>query len=470
MGDSVAYCLSAGLGLYGNPKIAKEAWKFAIQNITYFLLAALTYLLVMYIADTYDHQQDFRRWKNIARLIMSGIIGTLVVIILFFFPLGSFFGRTQLIIQAPTFIGLLVLWRYVFSALALPQRIQKRVLIVGAGNCGHRILEAIRRRPRSGLTAIGFIDDDPRKIDTEIDGLPVMGNSAHIPDIVHRHHVSLIVVAITYEKTPALINTLTKISWNGCQLTDMPSFYEILSGKVPIEHISDIWFYLNSMQINRMYYRHLKRLFDLGLAFTGLALNLPLFLFIGLAIRLDSPGPIFFRQERLGQDGKPFQILKFRTMIQEAEQNGPQWTYENDFRITRIGWVLRRMRLDELPQLLNILKGEMSFIGPRPERKFFIQEFQKPVLDLRLGRRRDDSPGRMVQYGFKEKIPFYSYRLMVKPGLTGWAQVMYPYASSLEQTREKLQYDLFYIKNMGFFLDMAILLKTMRIVLFGRGR
>jgi lipopolysaccharide/colanic/teichoic acid biosynthesis glycosyltransferase len=195
-----------------------------------------------------------------------------------------------------------------------------------------------------------------------------------------------------------------------------------------------------------------------------------LFIFISLAIKLDNPGPVFFQQERLGQDGKPFQILKFRTMVQDAEQNGAQWASDNDQRVTRAGRVLRRLRLDELPQLLNILKGDMSFIGPRPERRIFIQEFQELVPKLRPGRRSSDGPGKQIQCGFKEQIPFYSYRLMVKPGLTGWAQVMYPYASSLEQTWEKLQYDLYYIKNMGFFLDILILLKTMRIVLFGRGQ
>jgi len=354
--------------------------------------------------------------------------------------------------------------------LALPQRLQQQLLIVGAGNCGRRILEAIHHRPRSGLTVIGFIDDNPRKICTKIDGQPVLGNSDQIPEIVHRHKVNIIVVAITHEKSPALINVLTKVAWNGCQLIDMPGFYEFLTGKVPIEHISDTWFYLNSMQVKRMYYRHLKRLFDLGLSFIIFVMTLPLFLLIGLAIKLDSRGPIIFCQERLGQDGNPFQILKFRTMINDAEENGPKWASDNDFRITRVGRVLRKLHLDELPQLLNILNGEMSFIGPRPERYVFIREFQRVLPELRPGRRKDDALEKMVACGFKEKIPFYSYRLMVKPGLTGWAQVMYPYASSLEQTREKLQYDLFYIKNMGFFLDMAIILKTLRIALLGRGK
>lgn len=468
-GDSVVYSLSLLLALYGNPKIDLEPWKFAATHSTSLLLVGLTYVLVLYIADAYDYQQDYRRWSNIAQLILSGLVGTLAVIVLFYFPLGAFVGRTLLIIQAAVFIGLLVLWRLTFSALALPQRLQRRVLIVGAGGCGQRIIEALCRRPRSGLKALGFIDDDPGKIGTEIAGLPVFGNSAQIHEIVHHHKANLVVVAITHQKSSSLIKALTKIYWNGCQLMDMPSLYEFLSGKVPIEHISDSWFYLNSIKNKKIYYQHLKRLFDLGLAFIGLALGWPLFLLSALAIKVDSPGPIFFQQERLGKDSKPFKILKFRTMFQDAERLGPQWASSKDPRITRVGRVLRKLRLDELPQLLNILRGDMSFIGPRPERKVFIEEFQKLVPDWRPKQSPGESSNGMVQCGFKEKIPYYSYRLMVKPGLTGWAQVMYPYVSSLEQTREKLQYDLYYIKNMGFFLDLAIIFKTVRIVFFGRG-
>ena len=468
-GDFVAYCLSVLLGLYVNPKVGPEIGKFVSHHFTALSLVGLTYLLVLYIANQYDYQQDFRRWSNIAQLIFSGLIGTLTVIVLFYFPLGAFIGRTLLIIQASGFIGLLLIWRCTFSALALPQRLKRKVLIVGAGKSGRQILDAIRRWPWGGLTPIGFIDDQPGKIGSEIDGLPVMGDSAQLLEIVRQQPNLAVVVAVTHEKSPSLISALNRISWEGCQLIDMPSLYEFLEGKVPVEHISDTWFYLNCIQANKLYYRHLKRLFDLGLVFLALASIWPLFFLIGLAIKLDSHGPIFFRQERLGLDGNPFQILKFRTMIQEAEQCGPQWACEADPRITRVGRVLRKMRLDELPQLLNILRGDMSFIGPRPERQVFIRKFQEPVPDLRPGRRADDPPGELVLSGFKENIPYYSYRLLVKPGLTGWAQVMHPYSSSLEQTQEKLQYDLYYLKNMGFFLDLAILLKTIRIVLFGRG-
>jgi exopolysaccharide biosynthesis polyprenyl glycosylphosphotransferase len=469
-GDAVVFSLSVSLAIAVNPKIGPKLGNFAATNMWPLVLVGLTYVLVLYIGNTYDYQRDYRRWSNIAQLIVSGLTGTLVVIILFYFPLGAFIGRTLLIIQATTFVWLLVLWRFTFSALALPEHLQRRVLIVGAGGSGQRILEALRHRPRSGLTALGFIDDDPEKFGAEIAGLPVLGNSAQLPEIVHHHTVKLVVVAITHEKSSSLIKVLTKIYWNGCQLIDMPSFYEFLSGKVPVEHISDTWFYINSLQTKKLYYRHLKRLLDLGLAIVALALSWPLFLLIGLAIKLDSRGPVFFRQERLGQDGKPFEILKFRSMFQNAEQLGPQWASRNDLRVTRVGKILRKWRLDELPQLLNIVKGDISCIGPRPERKFFIDEFQKLVPDLRPVVLPGESNSRLVQCGFKEKVPYYSYRLMVKPGLTGWAQVMFPYASSLAQTQEKLQYDLYYIKNMGFFLDLAILFKTIRIVLFGRGR
>ena len=468
LGDVGAYLVAVITGLALNPKVMSP-WPFLVQNQLSFLLMGLTYLLVFYIADLYDHQQDFRRWGNIARLIFSTWIGTLALILIFYFPFGAFIGRILLLIQTAILTGLLVLWRWSFSAIALPQRLKRKLLIVGANRAGRSILEAIKKRPGFGLEVVGFVDDDPQKAGTVMEGVPVVGDPNRLEQLLIQHQVSLVVVAAPYDGSSPLTNILAKTCWTGCQRLDMSSFYEFLTGKVPIEYISDVWLYLYGLQTHRLYYRHLKRIIDLGLAVLGLILICPLLMVIALAIKLDSPGPVFFRQERLGQYGNPFQILKFRTMRQDAEQSGPQWARENDRRVTRVGKILRKLRLDEWPQLINILKGDMSFIGPRPEREIFIQEFQTPTPDLRRGRRAGDPPEALVHLGFKERIPHYSYRLLVKPGLTGWAQVMFPYAASLDESQEKLKYDLYYIKNMGLFLDLAILLKTVRIVLFGRG-
>jgi lipopolysaccharide/colanic/teichoic acid biosynthesis glycosyltransferase len=245
--------------------------------------------------------------------------------------------------------------------------------------------------------------------------------------------------------------------------------FEHLAGRLPIDHLSDVWLLFNGLNKNKMYCRHLKRVIDLIVAGVLLVTHSFLLVLIAALVKLDSRGPVFYLQEREGYEGRPFKLIKFRTMIKDAEFNGPQFATENDPRITRVGLILRKFRLDELPQLFNVLKGEMSIVGPRPERETFSREFQELMPMNRVGRRANDPPGKMIACGVKEKIPYYSHRLLVKPGITGWAQVMYPYAASLEQTKEKLEYDLFYVKNIGFFLDMAILLKTVRIVLFGRG-
>lgn len=451
-----------------NPKISLGKFTL-IDNLWEIILAGVTYFLVLYIADLYDYQQDFRRWPNIGRLLFAILVGTITIIVLFYFPTGTFLGRWQLLIQTGCFTALLITWRWLFSSLALPRRLKRQILIIGAGKAGRRLLEAVRRRQHSGLEVMGFIDDDPKKLGTEIDGVPVLGTSADIQAIHKKYQVKLLVLAITHEKSQQLLKELTRIGWNGCQVLDMPSFYEYLANKVPIDHISDIWLFLNSLRPHQLYYRHLKRLMDLALSITGFLITAPLFLLIAILIKLEDGGPVFYIQERLGQDGKPFNLIKFRTMKPDAEANGPQWAADQDKRVTRIGRRLRQYRLDELPQLINVISGDMSLIGPRPEREVFIQEFIEPV-----------SICRQVQYGnlavpllideIREKIPYYSYRLLVKPGITGWAQVMYPYTSSLEETKEKLQYDLYYIKNMSFFLDLAILLKTIRIVIFAQGR
>ncbi len=467
-GDVCLLALSVMLALVLSPKVEDPWHLFVVHKLSFFLMS-FVYLAVNYIADLYDYQKDYRRWWNIAQVFAAASIGALANIVIFYFPLGVFVGRLVLLIQASSFVVFLTLWRALFSSLALPTRLQKKLLIVGAGSCGIRILQALRNRPFCGYKALGFVDDDPQKIGTVVGGLPVLGDSGRLAELVDRHPLDSVVVAITHEKSPQLINILTRISWSGTEVVDMPSMFEHLAGRLPIDHLSDVWLLFNGLNKNKMYCRHLKGVIDLIVAGVLLVTHSFLLVLIAILIRWDSRGPIFYRQERQGYEGRPFKLIKFRTMINDAEFNGPQFATENDPRITRVGRILRKFRLDELPQLFNVLRGEMSIVGPRPEREMFSREFQEMVAMSRLGRRATDPPGKMIACGIKEKIPYYSHRLLVKPGITGWAQVMYPYAASLEQTKEKLEYDLFYVKNIGFFLDMAILLKTVRIVLFGRG-
>jgi exopolysaccharide biosynthesis polyprenyl glycosylphosphotransferase len=469
-GDICILLVSLMVGFFLNPKIYADSWRYVNAFKLHFIPMCLVYLVVNYIADLYDYQQDYRRWWNIAQVFIAGLIGALANIVIFYFPLGKFVGRTALVLQASSYTVFMVLWRYTFSSLALPERLKRRLLIVGAGSSGSRILKALRNRPRFGLEVQGFVDDDPQKVGSMIEDLPVLGKSSQLQELVSKYRVDLVVVAITHEKSQQLINTLTRVSWNGIEVVDMPNFYEHLAGKLPIDHLSDVWLLFNSLNKNKLYCRHLKRFMDLMVAGVLLVTHAPLLALIAAAVKWDSRGPVFYRQERLGYEGRPFSLIKFRTMIQDAEKfNGPQWATEDDPRVTRVGHVLRKFRLDELPQLINVFKGEMSIVGPRPEREMFIREFQELLPSNRFGRRTTDPPGTVISCGVKEKLPYYSHRLLVKPGITGWAQVMYPYASSLGETKEKLQYDLFYVKNIGFFLDMAILLKTVRIVLFGRG-
>ena len=469
-GDAVMFGLSVPIGFALSRRTLESPWFFLDLFTFPLILMGLTYVVVLYVANLYDHYQDFRRRENISQIILSSLIGTLVVIIAFTLPARHLISRGFVEWQGVAFVWLLVLWRYGFSAIALPLRLQRKVLIIGAGGSGQAILTSIKRHRNSGLVVAGFLDDNLQLIDTSIDGVPVLGNTGQLDEVIGQYKVGMVVVAITHEKSSRLLNNLVRLSFMGVQVIDMPSLYEFLAGKIPTDHISDVWLLFHSLNRAKVHYRPFRRLIDLVSAALGLAFTWPLWILIAAAIKTDSRGPVFFRQERLGKDGEPFHILKFRTMITDAESNGPQFACRSDPRITRVGRFLRKWRLDEMPQLYNILKGEMSFIGPRPEREVFIREFQQMVPDLREGRRPTDPEGVPVLCGYREYIPYYSYRLLVKPGITGWAQVMHSYSATLEETKEKLQYDLYYIKNMSWFLDLAILLKTIRIVLFGWGR
>jgi lipopolysaccharide/colanic/teichoic acid biosynthesis glycosyltransferase len=428
-------------------------------------------LLVIYISDLYDKYKDYRDFENISRIIFAVWVGMMLGWLAIRFSRDLYLDRSFIEWHALCFSGLLIFWRYLFSALALPQRLRRRVLIIGAGDSGQRIQQTIQERPNNGVELVGFVDDDPQKAGLRLHGVPVLGASDILTDLIERHKIDLVVLAIIREKSPKLLKTLSHLSFNHCELVDMPTMYEHLAKKIPLDYISDHWLFLHSIYRSKYYYRHIKRLTDLVMAVAGLLLAAPLFPFLALAIKLDSPGPVFFRQPRLGQNNKSFSIFKFRTMVNAAPDAEPRWAEKGDPRITRVGWFLRKSRLDEVPQLINVAKGEMSLIGPRAEWDVFARMSLEPETKYRPGRRAGDPPGYMVPEGEIERVPYYSFRSVVKPGITGWAQVMNPLAgSSLAELQEKLAYDLYYIKNISLFLDLAILLKTILIVLIGRGK
>jgi exopolysaccharide biosynthesis polyprenyl glycosylphosphotransferase len=469
-GDVFVFSLSVFLGyMLGSPIRWGEL--FLEEHTVQVVILCLLYILILYIGELYNYYLDFRERENIGQVILWSLAAAVVTLVTFCYSTPNLLPRHFMEWQALAFIWLLVGWRYLFSALALPLRLKRKVIIVGAGCSGRRILAAIRQRPHAGIEPVGFVDDGPTMAGTTIEGLEVLGDSRSLESLVTQNKVKMVVVAITHEKSSDLVNTLADLSFNGYQVTDMPSLFETLAGKVPTEHISDAWLLFHGLNKSKMYYRHFKRVLDMAAALVGLSITWPLFVLFAAAIKLTSPGPVFFRQQRLGLHGNPFTIFKFRTMVQDADKESPRWAAHGDTRVTRVGRCLRWFRLDELPQLVNILQGDMSLIGPRAEWDVFACNSIEKIVTMRPGRRAGDPPEIMIPCGSKERIPYFSFRTIIPPGITGWAQVMFPMAGSSPQDLEtKLQYDLYYIKNMSFLLDLVILLKTIRIVLLGKGK
>ncbi|RIK42592.1 MAG: sugar transferase [Chloroflexi bacterium] len=348
----------------------------------------------------------------------------------------------------------IALWRYAYTLLSNIYRpFSHRILILGQGKRGQAIAQVLQQERHLNYTVLGYLADCDGGEASESDagrhlgGLPVLGKAADLLRLVREQRVHQVVVAIERSLETDLFHLLVECQANGVAVVWMPDLFEKVCRKIPIEHIDPAWG-LHAMQEKPIFSRlqqSAKRLCDLllcVLAFPAFLLILPL---LALAIRLDSPGSIFYRQIRCGRGGKPFAIFKFRTMVVNAEQNGEaRWASKDDARITRVGRFLRKTRLDELPQVLNILSGEMSFVGPRPERPEFVAKLE-------------------------QEIPFYRTRLTVKPGLTGWAQINYEYGNSVEDARTKLEYDFYYVRYWSLWLDLYILFRTVSTVIQFKG-
>lgn len=316
-----------------------------------------------------------------------------------------------------------MLWRWFFEKNLVTH--QKNLLLVGQSQENNELADYFKKYPQVGYRLAFYLREKK---------LP---SSEKIREIINQYQIQAIIIAPPKGGRKILRILLSQIS-QGIEIEDSLSACEKFLFKIPLEKIEELWL-ASILSQDKSAYEATKRPLEFLAAFVLLILLFPLFVLIALAIKLDSKGPAIYQQKRVGKNNQIFTLYKFRTMIKEAEKFGPQWAKENDPRITRVGKILRVSHLDELPQLINILKGELSFVGPRPERPEFVEKL-------------------------KEKIPYYQLRHLVKPGVTGWAQVNYRYASSLKDTQEKLRYDFFYIKNRSFVLDFLIILKTLKLI------
>ena len=387
--------------------------------------------------DDFNYQGDTLLRASVLSVIMTAFL-------VYIFHAGTDFSRKVLLIHGPMNLVFLGLWHYLFGRILALRGFQRNVLVIGAGWAGRTVLKELERFPARGFNVIGFIDDG-KELFEEVEGLQVVGHSTDIDRLVGERGVNMIVLAITHERDELILRALQECEWKGVRVMSMPSLYEKLTGKVPVKHINRYWLtFFHNHAVEHPVYANAQRYINAVLALVGLTIALPLFPLVVFLIWLEDRGPIFYSQKRVGQNDRPFTLYKFRTMTVDAENGQAQWAQKNDPRVTRIGKVLRIMRIDELPQLWNILRGDMNLIGPRPERPEFVRDLQS-------------------------QIPFYSKRHLAKPGVTGWAQVQYGYGSSFEHALEKLQYDLYYIKNRSIFLDLVICLKTVSVVLTGKG-
>ena len=411
------------------------------------LLPIAVLVLALYVLDCYSVETQVAGMRAAPRTLVAVLLGAIVTAAAIYASGlwgsgNSTMGRGVMPVAHLIFAAWAPVWRYYASRYQRQQTGKARWLVAGTGEKAVRLYRDFQKA--NAEAELSFLSDSSPNHDNAL--ARVVGTLDDL-DTVLKEDWSGVIVAHMSPLSEALIQKLMKARFSGLRVYDLADFYEQRWFKVPVMHTQRGWllFAHGFDLLHSALALRLKRLLDIAVSVILLVVCIPVMLVIAVAVRLESRGPALFRQTRTGLNGREFEILKFRSMREDAEKAGPQWTSARDPRVTNVGRLLRVLRLDELPQLINVIKGEMSFIGPRPERPVFIRELER-------------------------QIPFYDLRQLVRPGVTGWAQVMYTYGASMDDALEKLQYDLYYIKNYSLLLDFAILLKTLRVVMLGRGR
>jgi len=416
--------------------LTTSVWKGAV-------VSALC-MLCLYYNDLYD-LTVVRTTREVFIRLLQSVGSALILIALLYLMMPWLVVADGASLPAfAIFLTSILAWRLVFNHFTRLRSFGERVLIVGTDTTAQTIARQIQAQDDFGYEIVGFIDEDQSRVMVEVGDWRVVGTSDDIERVIERHSVDRLIVGMSDRRGRLPVRALLRSKLRGIRVEDVNTVYERLTGKLLVEDLRPSWLIFSDDYCASRWTRRSKRVFDVLLALAGLVLALPFMLLTAIAVSLESGWPVLYRQERVGENGRVFTLNKFRSMRKDAEQGTPIWARAEDDRVTLVGRVIRKTRLDELPQLWNVLRGDMSFVGPRPERPFFVDQLA-------------------------EQVPFYEQRHAVKPGITGWAQVKYRYGASFEDSLEKLRYDLYYVKHLSIPFDLTILFDTVKVVLFAKG-
>ena len=409
-----------------------------------FLLVIVICETSLYFNDLYDFRLTTSHSEILVRLFQAFGVACLALAVCYFIDPDVGFGRGIAALAAPVIVALTLGWRLLWFGNGQIAGNNERMLIMGTGPTGISLARDILSRPELRLKVVGFLDEKGENIGKSLVNPGIIGAAADVESIVQEQRIDHVVISLQERRGRMPVRQLLHLKFAGVRVEDAHSFFERMTGRIILEYLSPSWLILSDGFRKSSLLVWAKRSLDIIVSLFALILSSPLLGAVAVAICLESGFPVLFRQERTGLRGRSFEMLKFRSMHNNAEKEGPRWAADDDQRITRVGKWIRKYRIDELPQVINVLRGEMSIVGPRPERPHFVTMLE-------------------------EQIPFYGLRHSVRPGITGWAQVRYQYGASIEQTKTKLEYDLFYIKHLSIMLDLAVLFETAKVMISGRG-
>jgi len=439
LGDIVVYYLALFLTLVIRYQEFPPSSERIHLHLIPFSIVLIIWLITFLVANLYSLSFSKRDLTFITSWIAASGVNVFLAFVFFYIVPTGIRPRANMFLLAALFFALQYLWRTIFQHSISNEYVLKPTVFIGSSPESLELARVITKKPGLGFRVAGFM-----RANSPIHEFPTFPTDQSLARILDQHSIKCIVLDEGLNDAQIIKDIFLALS-KSAVVYNVADFMELITGKIPVSIIRETWFLQNIAKRDKKLYETIKRIMDVMLMVIAAIPSLLVIPIVAIIIKLTSPGPVFFKQIRVGRFGKPFHAIKFRSMVVDAERNGPQWATRNDPRITPFGRFMRATRLDEIPQLWNIAKGDLTFVGPRPERPEFVERL-------------------------KISIPYYNERHLVKPGLTGWAQINFPYGASEADAFEKLQYELFYIKNRSIWLDVLIILKTIKTVLAGDGQ